>query len=313
MAVAQDADGWRFWPWLVTLSGWVVVPGALVTVIVVRAGLNNTTARRAIGGVFDVLTFFPRRVHPFAPPCYGERAVAPTPVAAGMADHRRHRHVAPPPNPRHRPVPQPGDRGHHRRPPPGRRQPDPGVAGHLRITDRGAVPASLPVLLRGDRRTGDGRVGARPRRPGTAMAPRHRRAPMPSAHPCAATRSAPPPRSGCSTRCSGAMFGPATHRPRLWVTPATTAIPVVEAWVAHQIMLAAGRPTTRTRRGRLRWCLAGGRRSTGVSRAGGRGGGGSPGTARPGSPAARGRRTSCRWPEPGRRCPARSGRSRATG
>ena len=74
VAVAQ-AQGWRFWSSLVTLSGWVVTLVPIATVIAVRAGLNNPKTRRAIGSVFDVVTFFPRRVHPFAPPCYGERAV----------------------------------------------------------------------------------------------------------------------------------------------------------------------------------------------------------------------------------------------
>jgi hypothetical protein len=74
VAVAQ-AQGWRFWSALVTLSGWVVTLVPVVTVIAVRAGLNNPKTRRAISSVFDVVTFFPRRVHPFAPPCYGERAV----------------------------------------------------------------------------------------------------------------------------------------------------------------------------------------------------------------------------------------------
>ncbi|MDQ3781439.1 MAG: hypothetical protein M3349_00685 [Actinomycetota bacterium] len=71
----QDADNWRFFPWLVTLSGWVVALVPAATVAVIRAGLNNPQARRGIGAVFDVLTFFPRRIHPFAPPCYGERAI----------------------------------------------------------------------------------------------------------------------------------------------------------------------------------------------------------------------------------------------
>jgi len=75
VGLIQDSDNWRFFPWLVTLSGWVVALVPVVTVLVIRAGLNNPTARRAIGAVFDVLTFFPRRIHPFAPPCYGERAI----------------------------------------------------------------------------------------------------------------------------------------------------------------------------------------------------------------------------------------------
>ena len=72
---ALQGGGWRFWSPLVTASGWLVAGVPIALVFAVRLGLNSPTARRGIGGVFDVLTFFPRRVHPFAPPCYGERAV----------------------------------------------------------------------------------------------------------------------------------------------------------------------------------------------------------------------------------------------
>ncbi len=70
-----QAGGWRFWSWLVTGSGWLVAFVPIGVVLLVRIALRNPSARRGIGGVFDVLTFFPRRTHPFAPPCYGERAV----------------------------------------------------------------------------------------------------------------------------------------------------------------------------------------------------------------------------------------------
>ena len=75
VGLVQAANGWRFPSPLVTASGWLVALAPLVAVLVVRLALNNPSARRAVGSVFDVLTFFPRRVHPFAPPCYGERAV----------------------------------------------------------------------------------------------------------------------------------------------------------------------------------------------------------------------------------------------
>lgn len=53
--------------WLVTLVP-VLAAGAIY------AGLR-TSSGRGIGVVWDVLTFWPRVVHPFAPPCYAERAV----------------------------------------------------------------------------------------------------------------------------------------------------------------------------------------------------------------------------------------------
>jgi hypothetical protein len=70
-----QADGWRFWSWLVTGSGWLLAFVPFGVVLIVRLALRSPSARRGIGVVFDVLTFFPVRVHPFSPPCYGERAV----------------------------------------------------------------------------------------------------------------------------------------------------------------------------------------------------------------------------------------------
>ena len=40
-----------------------------------RLGWRNLEARRGIGVVWDVATFWPRAYHPYAPPCYAERAV----------------------------------------------------------------------------------------------------------------------------------------------------------------------------------------------------------------------------------------------
>ncbi len=40
-----------------------------------RWAFNSAAGRRGVGSVWDVVTFFPRTFHPFAPPCYGERAV----------------------------------------------------------------------------------------------------------------------------------------------------------------------------------------------------------------------------------------------
>jgi len=49
------------------LAGWLV--GLL------RSAYSNASERKTIGALWDVGTFWPRAVHPFAPPCYGERAV----------------------------------------------------------------------------------------------------------------------------------------------------------------------------------------------------------------------------------------------
>ncbi|MDX6204144.1 MAG: hypothetical protein QOF39_201 [Frankiales bacterium] len=45
------------------------LPGLLITVF------RNVGKRRAVGVVWDVTTFWPRAVHPLAPPCYAERVI----------------------------------------------------------------------------------------------------------------------------------------------------------------------------------------------------------------------------------------------
>lgn len=51
----------------------IVVTGGLVTLL--RQAYSNQAKRKTIGMVWDVGTFWPRAVHPLAPPCYAERAV----------------------------------------------------------------------------------------------------------------------------------------------------------------------------------------------------------------------------------------------
>ncbi|GAA2402453.1 hypothetical protein GCM10010420_31990 [Streptomyces glaucosporus] len=57
------------------LGSWAT--GALVVLLVAtgRRAYRDAAARRTIGILWDVGTFWPRAAHPFAPPCYAERAV----------------------------------------------------------------------------------------------------------------------------------------------------------------------------------------------------------------------------------------------
>jgi hypothetical protein len=57
------------------LGSWLVGVGFLLFVALGRRAYRSVSARRTIGILWDVGTFWPRAAHPFAPPCYAERAV----------------------------------------------------------------------------------------------------------------------------------------------------------------------------------------------------------------------------------------------
>ncbi|MFJ3903058.1 hypothetical protein [Streptomyces sp. NPDC090025] len=57
------------------LGSWMIGFGFLLFVTMGRRAYKDASARRTIGILWDVGTFWPRAAHPFAPPCYAERAV----------------------------------------------------------------------------------------------------------------------------------------------------------------------------------------------------------------------------------------------
>ena len=69
---ASVAGWWSELAAVIGLAGILMVGGF---VALLRDAYSDTAKRKTIGALWDVATFSPPAVHPFAPPCYGERAV----------------------------------------------------------------------------------------------------------------------------------------------------------------------------------------------------------------------------------------------
>ncbi|WP_394325040.1 hypothetical protein [Streptomyces rimosus] len=58
-----------------SLGSWLMGAGVLLLAVMGWRAYRDRSTRRTIGILWDVGTFWPRAAHPFAPPCYAERAV----------------------------------------------------------------------------------------------------------------------------------------------------------------------------------------------------------------------------------------------
>ncbi|MET0843786.1 MAG: hypothetical protein ABWY23_08040 [Mycetocola sp.] len=72
--VGDLLEGAPFWSTLLAVSRWAIGLIALAAVAFVVTNAVTST-ERPLALVWDIICFFPRAGHPFAPPCYAERAV----------------------------------------------------------------------------------------------------------------------------------------------------------------------------------------------------------------------------------------------
>jgi hypothetical protein len=83
IVVGHD-QGWFDWPRTENSQAWdrLTLVGSRMTalfaiafVLLARRSYRSRSVRRQVGIAWDIATFWPRRAHPLAPPCYAERAV----------------------------------------------------------------------------------------------------------------------------------------------------------------------------------------------------------------------------------------------
>ena len=75
VTAGPDSKPYEAWHGLAALVSLVAIAVAGWLVTLLRQDYSDPAKRKTIGALWDVGTFWPRAVHPLAPPCYAERAI----------------------------------------------------------------------------------------------------------------------------------------------------------------------------------------------------------------------------------------------
>ena len=170
ITAGPDSKPYEAWHGLAAVVSLIAIAVAGWLVTLLRQDYSDPAKRKTIGALWDVGTFWPRAVHPLAPPCYAERAIPEVVdrirLLTGHISHdpERRRDAEVPgraagPGPHHRPDravrPAAADRlqpgfGHRagRRRPAARRRPARSRPAHAGLPGPATVRTGLPRLLR---------------------------------------------------------------------------------------------------------------------------------------------------------------------